>query len=119
MKKLKSISSGNYLNKLQKRRSFICGIKGKFLTNKEIVFLRKYKPWGIILFSRNIDNIYQVRLLTNMIKKLFNDKKFKDAHFLFERNIVFNPKDANSYLYLALSISVIYIKKIKKNLIFI
>ena len=76
MKKLKSISSGNYLNKLQKRRSFICGIKGKFLTNKEIVFLRKYKPWGIILFSRNIDNIYQVRLLTNMIKKLFNDKNF-------------------------------------------
>ena len=76
MKKLKSISSGNYLNKLKKRRSFICGIKGKFLTNKEIVFLRKYKPWGIILFSRNIDNIYQVRLLTNMIKKLFNDKNF-------------------------------------------
>ena len=51
MKKLKSISSGNYLNKLKKRRSFICGIKGKFLTNKEIVFLRKYKPWGIILFQ--------------------------------------------------------------------
>ena len=76
MKKLKSISSGNYLNKLKKRRSFICGIKGKFLTNKEIVFLRKYKPWGIILFSRNIDNIYQLRLLTNMIKKLFNDKNF-------------------------------------------
>ena len=49
--KLKSISSGNYLNKLKKRRSFICGIKGKFLTNKEIVFLKKYKPWGIILFQ--------------------------------------------------------------------
>ena len=25
----------------------------------------------------------------------------KDARFMFERSIVFNPKDANSYLYLA------------------
>ncbi len=77
MKKLKSISSGNYLNKLQKRRSFICGIKGKFLTNKEIVFLRKYKPWGIILFSRNIDNIYQVRLLTKRLKNYLMIKIFQ------------------------------------------
>ena len=34
-------------------------------------------------------------------KELFNEKKYEDARFLFERNIVFNPKDANSYLYLA------------------
>ena len=33
--------------------------------------------------------------------KLYQDKKFDDARFLFERNIVFNPKDAKSYLYLA------------------
>ena len=33
--------------------------------------------------------------------KLFKKEKFEDARFLFERNIVFNPKDANSYLYLA------------------
>ena len=32
---------------------------------------------------------------------LFNKEKYEDARFLFERNIVFNPKDANSYLYLA------------------
>jgi tetratricopeptide (TPR) repeat protein len=32
---------------------------------------------------------------------LYNKEKYKDARFLFERNIVFNPKDANSYLYLA------------------
>ena len=72
MKKLKSISSGNYLNKLKKRRSFICGIQGKFLTNKEIVFLKKYRPQGIVVISRNIHNIYQVRLMANVIKKLFN-----------------------------------------------
>ena len=33
--------------------------------------------------------------------ELFNDKKYKDARFMFERSIVFNPKDSNSYLYLA------------------
>ena len=32
---------------------------------------------------------------------LFNDKKFDDSKFLFHRNIVFNPTDAKSYLYLA------------------
>ena len=33
--------------------------------------------------------------------KLFNDKKYEDARFMFERSIVFNPKASNSYLYLA------------------
>ena len=33
--------------------------------------------------------------------KLFKDKKYEDARFMFERSIVFNPKDTNSYLYLA------------------
>jgi tetratricopeptide (TPR) repeat protein len=33
--------------------------------------------------------------------KLYDNKNYEDARFLFERNIVFNPKDANSYLYLA------------------
>ncbi len=33
--------------------------------------------------------------------ELFKDKKFDDAKFMFERSIVFNPKDSNSYLYLA------------------
>ena len=33
--------------------------------------------------------------------KLYNDKKYDDAKFMFERSIVFNPKDSKSYLYLA------------------
>ena len=33
--------------------------------------------------------------------ELYNDKNFVDAQFMFERSIVFNPKDSNSYLYLA------------------
>ena len=33
--------------------------------------------------------------------KLFDAKKYNDAKFFFERSIVFDPKHANSYLYLA------------------
>ena len=33
--------------------------------------------------------------------ELYNEKKYEDARFMFERSIVFNPKDSSSYLYLA------------------
>ena len=33
--------------------------------------------------------------------KLFKNKKYEDAKFLFERSIVLNPKHSNSYMYLA------------------
>ena len=33
--------------------------------------------------------------------KLYEDKKYDDARFMFERSIVFDPKDSKSYLYLA------------------
>ena len=33
--------------------------------------------------------------------KMYQEEKYDDARFLFERNIVYNPKDAISYLYLA------------------
>ena len=34
-------------------------------------------------------------------KKLFEEEKYEDSKFLFQRNIVYNPKDSESYLYLA------------------
>ena len=34
-------------------------------------------------------------------KKLFDNKKYLDSKFYFEKDIVFNPKSENSYLYLA------------------
>ena len=43
---------------------------------------------------------------------LFNKKKFEDARFKFEKDIVFNPKSERSYLYL----SKIFNKQDKKNL---
>ena len=33
--------------------------------------------------------------------KMYQNKKYADARFMLERNIVYNPKDAKSYLYLA------------------
>ena len=50
-------------------------------------------------------NMFNISLSSeNFFKKglkFYNDKKYKDARFMFERSIVFNPKDSNSYLYLA------------------
>ena len=61
---------------MNKRRSFIIGIKSFSLTVQEKDFLKKYKPWGVILFTRNIKNIKQTLKLTSSIRKIFNDKKY-------------------------------------------
>ena len=58
---------------ISKRRCFICGIKSTKLNNVEYDFLNKYKPWGIILFSRNIKSIKQTKILVTNIKQIFND----------------------------------------------
>ena len=59
-----------------KRKAIIFGIKGTKLTTKERYILKYGKPWGIILFKRNIKNIYQLKLLVQNIKKIFNDNKY-------------------------------------------
>ena len=61
---------------MNNRRSFIVGIKSTKLSPKEKNFLRKYKPWGVILFTRNIKNIQQTQKLTSEIRKIFNDKRY-------------------------------------------
>ena len=58
------------------KRSFITGIKSTILSSIEKKFLIKYKPWGIILFSRNIKSIKQTKKLTDQIKAIFNDNKY-------------------------------------------
>ena len=37
----------------------------------------------------------------NKAKDLFEKEKYEDSKFLFHKNIVYNPKDSVSYLYLA------------------
>ena len=61
---------------IKNRRSLIVGLKSTILRVKEKQFLRKYKPWGVILFSRNIKSIVQTKKLTDDIRKIFNDKKY-------------------------------------------
>ena len=61
---------------MNNRRSFIVGIKSLKLSTKEKIFLKKYKPWGVILFTRNIKNIDQSLRLTTSIRKIFNDKNY-------------------------------------------
>ena len=61
---------------MNNRRSFIIGVKSNKLSIKEKIFLRKYKPWGVILFTRNIKNIKQTQKLTSSIRKIFNDKNY-------------------------------------------
>ena len=55
----------------------------------------------IILFFSFNTQIFSKENFFNKALKLYEKEKFEDARFLFERNIVFNPKDADSYLYLA------------------
>ena len=61
---------------MNNRRSFIVGIKSIKLSKKEVHFLKKYKPWGVILFSRNIKDIKQTFKLTSSIRKVFKDKRY-------------------------------------------
>ena len=45
--------------------------------------------------SKTKENFY------DKAKNMYDEKKMEDSKFLFQRNIVFNPKDVKSYLYLA------------------
>ena len=63
------------------------------------------KKFKYIFFFYLIINIFSISVGSeNFFKKglkLYEDKKYEDARFMFERSIVFNPKDSSSYLYLA------------------
>ena len=61
---------------MDRKKAFIVGIKSTKLSKKEITFLKKHKPWGIILFSRNINSIKQTKNLTDHIRIIFKDKNY-------------------------------------------
>jgi beta-N-acetylhexosaminidase len=58
------------------RKAIIFGLKGTKLTVSEKNLLKKEKPWGIILFSRNIKNLYQLKILIDEIKIIVGDKNY-------------------------------------------
>ena len=67
---------------MNNRRAFIVGLKSTEISSQEQLFLKKYKPWGVILFTRNIKNLNQTKKLTSKIRNIFNDK------FLVLMNII-------------------------------
>ena len=86
---------------MNNRRSFIIGIKSTVLSIKEKNFLRKYKPWGVILFTRNIKNIISFDNLTSEFfgnKYITNYKEFKFFYKLFI--------DKTSYLLKSLGVNI-------------
>ena len=75
--------------------------------------MRIFKFIFWIYFLINILNIsFSSENFYNKGLKFFNEKKYEDARFMFEKSIVFNPKDSNSYLYLA---KIYNIKEDKKK----
>ena len=107
------------------RKSIILSIRGLRLSKEEYSLIQNEKPWGIILFKRNIKNINQLKSLTSEIKKAMNDslypilideeggrvsrlsnifdtKKFAQYFFgnLFEKNKRIGENIYKEYLYL-------------------
>ena len=59
-----------------KCKALIISIKGTKLSKMEKILLSKEKPWGVILFKRNLKSFNQIKNLTSKIKKLTKNKKF-------------------------------------------
>ena len=58
------------------RKPIITSIKTYYLTFSEKMLFKKEKPWGIILFKRNIRSFKQVKSLTKEIRMIFKDPYF-------------------------------------------
>tara|TARA_B100000475_G_C14960780_1_gene299810 strand:- start:485 stop:916 length:432 start_codon:yes stop_codon:yes gene_type:complete len=64
----------------------------------------------LVLSLLLINNSYSKENFFDEAKKMFDNKKYEESKFLFQRDIVYNPKKAKSYLFLA------KIFKIEENL---
>jgi len=59
-----------------KKKAIIISIKGYNLSTKEKILIAKEKPWGLILFKRNIKSLSQIIKLIKKIRKSSKDSKF-------------------------------------------
>ena len=59
-----------------KKKAIIISLKGKTLSKKEKMLLLKERPWGVILFKRNIYSLKQTQKLILQIKKYSKSKNF-------------------------------------------
>tara|TARA_B100000401_G_C52346434_1_gene503602 strand:- start:109 stop:540 length:432 start_codon:yes stop_codon:yes gene_type:complete len=61
----------------------------------------KIAKYIIIFLILGTSNSFSNENFFKEAKELFEKGKIEQSKFLFQRNIVFNPKDSKSYLYLA------------------
>ena len=54
-----------------------------------------------IIFVTLISSVLAENIFFEEGKTKYKEKKYEESKFLFQRSIVFNPKDQDSYLYLA------------------
>jgi len=59
-----------------RKKAIIVSINGPTLTSKEKLLLSKEKPWGLILFKRNIKSSIQIKRLIKSIRNYVKDKRF-------------------------------------------
>ncbi len=58
------------------RKDIIIGINGYVLSRSEKTLIYKHKPWGVILFKRNLKDFEQIKKLTSSIRKIMNDPTY-------------------------------------------
>ena len=63
--------------------------------------MQKIIKYFLIIFISLTINVFAKENFFQEAKVLFDKGKIEESKFLFQRNIVFNPKDSTSYLYLA------------------
>ena len=63
--------------------------------------MQKIIKYFLIIFILFNAQVFAKENFFQEAKKLFDQGKIQESKFLFQRNIVFNPKDSKSYLYLA------------------
>ena len=61
---------------MKNRKAIIVGLSSFKLKDYEKKYLVKNRPWGVILFSRNIINIVQAKKLVTDIKSCFKDPNY-------------------------------------------
>ena len=76
--------------------------------------IKLYK-FALLIFIILTTNAISKENFFNEAKILFDNGKIEESKFLFQRNIVFNPKNVDSYLYLAKIFNIEENKKEEKK----
>ena len=66
-----------------------------------ITSMKLKNKFFVIFFLLIFTNTFASENFFDNAKNLYEKKEYEKSKFLFQRNLVFNPKDSKSYLYLA------------------